>query len=133
MVDIYLKTSIQQYRAILDHADHLDALLSQGDPERLCEYTVRLNELQEEAGLNDRELLAEVARDSTHWQTHPLFRERMQLLEQIVEMNHLLLPRVRGMMAVTTAELTQLKEGRAAVSGYHQVPARSKKSIRGVG
>ncbi len=133
MVDTYLKNSIQQYRAILDHADHLDVLLSQGDPERLCEYTVRLHELQEEAGLNDRELLAEVARDSTHRQAHPLFRERMQLLEQIVEMNHLLLPRVRGMMAVAAAELTQLKEGRAAVSGYHQVPARSKKSIRGVG
>ena len=133
MVDVYLKTSVQQYRAILDHADQLEGLLGKGDPEKLSEYTARLNELQEEAGLNDRELLAEIARDSTGRQTHPLFRERMQLLEQIVEMNHLLLPRVRGMMAVTTAELTQLKEGRAAVSGYHQVPARSKKSIRGVG
>ena len=133
MYDVYLKTSIQQYRMILNHAKQLDALLTKGEPELLTNYIARLNELQGEAGLNDQPMLVEMARDSASWQAHPLFQERMQLLEQIVEMNHLLLPRARGMMAVTVAELTQLKDGRVAVSGYHQRPTRNKNYTRGVG
>ncbi|NOY13701.1 MAG: hypothetical protein GXP51_08500 [Deltaproteobacteria bacterium] len=128
-----LQQSIKQYRKIVEHAQQLDQLLAKGDPEQLQDYTARLQTLQTEAGLNDQQLLTGIARDSVRWQAHPLFHQRMQLLEQIVEMNKLLLPRVRGMMSVTAAELTQLREGRVAVSGYHQAPNRGKKSIRGVG
>lgn len=133
MLAEHLKRSIQQYRTIIDHAKQLDQLLSKGDPELLQRYTTRLNELQSEAGLLDRELLEEMALESSRWRAHPLFQQRTQLLEQIVEMNDLQLPRIRGMMSVTAAELGQLKEGRAAISGYHPDAGRPKKSIRGVG
>jgi hypothetical protein len=133
MMSERLHKSIEQYRQIVEHAGQLDQLLAKGDPVQLQEYTVRLNELQAKADLHDREMLGEIALDSTRWQAHPLFQQRMQLLEQIVEMNDLLLPRIRGMMSVTAAELAQLKEGRAAVSGYHPDAGRPKKSIRGVG
>ncbi len=132
-MDERFQQSIDQYRQILEHAQQLDQLLSKGDPEQLRSYTARLHAMQEEAGLNDRELMADIARNSERCQNHPLFRERMQLLKQIVEMNNLLLPRVRGMMSVTAAELTQLKEGRVALSGYHKKPARTQQSVRGVG
>jgi hypothetical protein len=132
-MDKRLQTSIEQYRRILEHARQLDQLLSEGKPEELRSYTARLQAMQEDAGLNDRELVAEIARDAERWQARPLFHERMQLLKQIVEMNDLLLPRIRGMMSVTAAELAQLKEGRAAVSGYHQTPARPQQSVRGIG
>ncbi|SHJ68368.1 hypothetical protein SAMN02745165_02942 [Malonomonas rubra DSM 5091] len=132
-MDILLEKSLDQYRQIIEHAGQLEQLLSNGDPEQLRQYTMRLNQLQEEAGLHDQQLLAEIARDSARWQAHPLFQQRMQLLEQIMEMNNLLLPRIHGMMAVTGAELAQLKEGRTALSGYHPNAGRPKKSIRGVG
>jgi len=132
MTDLF-ETSNAKYRAVLEHAELLENLLVKGDSRELAAYTARLNELQQEAGLHDRELLAEIARDSAHWQAHPLFQQRMQLLEQIMEMNDLLLPRIHGMMAVTGAELTQLKDGRTAISGYHPNAGRPKKSIRGVG
>ncbi len=132
MVDL-LNKSIARYRAVLEHAEQLEALLSKGDPQQLKAYTIRLGELQHEAGLNDHELHAEVAQDFVNWQAHPLFQQRMQLLEQIVEMNDLLLPRIRGMMSVTAAELGQLRGGKAAVAGYHRLPAREKKPVRGVG
>ena len=128
-----LEKSISQYRRIIDHAAQLEQLLAKGDPEQMKQYTIRLQQLQEEAGLNDQQLLAEIACDSTNWQAHPLFHERTQLLEQIVEMNDLLLPRIHGMMSVTAAELAQLKDGRVAVTGYHPGVGRPKKSIRGVG
>ena len=132
MIDVALKESIQQYRQVIEHAQQLEQLLALGNPEKLREYTAQLQLLQDEAGLNDRELLAEIAQDSARWQAHPLFRQRTQLLEQIVEMNDLLLPRVRGMMSVTAAELAQLKDGRVAVSGYHPAALRTKGSL-GVG
>ena len=128
-----LQESIAKYRQIVDHAQQLERLLAEGNPELLQEYTARMNELQGEAGLHDRDLLAEMALDSTRWQAHPLFQQRMQLLEQIVDMNNLLLPRIHGMMSVAAAELSQLKDGRVAVSGYHPDAGRPNKSIRGVG
>lgn len=131
-MDARLQKSIEQYRRIIEHAQQLDPLLAKGDPGQLQDYVARLQALQDEAGLSDRELLAEIAQDSARWQVHPLFRQRTQLLEQIVEMNDLLLPRVRGMMSVTAAELAQLKDGRVAVSGYHPAALRTKGSL-GVG
>ena len=130
---VILEKSLDRYRQILEHVRQLESLLGKGDPEQLRLYTIRLQQLQQEAGLHDQDLLTEMSHDSARWQTHPLFQERVQLLEQIVEMNDLLLPRIRGMMSVTAAELAQLKDGRAAVSGYHPGAGRPKKSIRGVG
>ena len=132
MTDL-LETSNAKYRAVLEHAKLLEDLLLKGNQKELVAYTERLNELQGEAGLHDQELLNNIARDSARWQAHPLFRERMQLMEQITEMNDLLLPRIRGMMSVTASELAQLRDGKVAVSGYHPDAGRPKKSIRGVG
>jgi hypothetical protein len=132
MIDL-LQKSIAKYRAVLDHAESLEGVLIKDDPKLLIAYTLRLDALQQEAGLGDHELLVEFARDSAGLKAHPLFQQRMQLLERIVEMNQLLLPRARGMMAVTAAELAQLKGGRVAVSGYIQGETRNKKSVRGIG
>ncbi len=128
-----LQKSIGQYRQIIEHAQQLEELLQKGEPEQLRSYTAKLHSLQEEAGLNDRQLLADIARDSARWQDHPLIQERQQLLRQIVEMNHLLLPRIHGMMSVAAAELAQIKDGRVAVSGYHSTPVRPPLSTRGIG
>lgn len=128
-----IRKSIEQYKQILEHAGQLDQLLLKSDPEKLQSYTERLQELQDEAALNDRVFLEIFPHTSTYWQGHPLFLERTRLLEKIVELNHLLLPRIRAMMAVTANELSQLKSGRVAVAGYHQAPAQRKQFARGVG
>ncbi len=133
MMETCLRKSIKQYRQILDHARQLEQLLVKSDPDELREYTLRLQELQDEAGMNDRIFLEVFPLNSTAWKDHPLFLERTRLLEQIVEMNHLLLPRIRGMMAVTAHELSQIKGGRVAVAGYHPSAAQSHQYVRGVG
>ena len=128
-----LRKSIEQYKQIIEHAGQLDQLLLKSDPEKLQSYTERLQHLQDEAGLNDRIFLEIFPHTSTYWQDHPLFLERTRLLEKIVELNHLLLPRIRAMMAVTANELSQLKSGRVAVAGYHHAPAKRKQFARGIG
>jgi len=132
-MDALLQKSIEQYRRIIDHAQQLDQLLSTGNAQLLRDYTAKLQALQEEAGLNDRQLLDELGSTDKRWQSHPLFAERMQLLKQIVEMNNLLLPRIHGMMSVTAAELAQIKGGRVAVAGYYPAAFRPRGSVRGVG
>ena len=128
-----LRKSIEQYRQIIDHAQQLDQLLKKSDPDELRLYTTRLHELQDAANLHDRFFLELFSQNSVVWKDHPLFLERTQLLEKIVELNHLLLPRIHGMMAVTAHELTQIKGGRVAVNGYHQSASRKNRPIRGVG
>lgn len=128
-----IKKSIEQYSRIIAHADQLDLLLQKSDPDALGSYVLRLRELQDEAGLHDRIFMELFSRNSAAWKDHPLFKERTRLLGKIVELNHLLLPRIHGMMAITAHELTQIKGGRVVVSGYHQTDPKYNKSIRGVG
>lgn len=128
-----IKKSIEQYRRIIDHAGKLEQLLQNPDPRELKIYTQRMHELQEEAALHDRVFQELFAHNSNTWKKHPLFIERTRLLEQIVDLNHLLLPKIRGMMAVTAHELSQIRGGRVAVSGYQQPGARSSRLISSVG
>jgi hypothetical protein len=133
MMNERLQKSIEQYRKILDHAQQLDQLLSRGNPEQLRKYTAELQALQDVAAAQDRELLDELAADCGQWQAHPLFAERMRLLQQIVEMNDLLLPRISGMMSLAAVELTQLRDGRVAVAGYYPTGSRRGQPVRSVG
>ena len=128
-----LRKSIEQYRRIIDHAEQLEELLSKSDPEALQRYTARMQELQDEATQNDRLLHELMSRKADDLQNHPLVRQRTELLKQIVSLNHLLLPRIHGMMAMTAHELSQIKGGRVAMAGYRQPVARSYKVARGVG
>jgi Zn-dependent oligopeptidase len=129
----YLHTSIKQYRVIIDHARHLDVLLQDADPAALQAYTERLQQLQDQAGANDERVFELYAADSEYWKQHPLFIERNELLEQIVELNHLLLPKIRGIMAVIASELAHIKSGRSAVAGYHRPVTNLPVAARGVG
>ncbi len=128
-----LHTSIKQYRVIIAHARHLESLLQKADPAALQAYTERLQQLQDEASENDEQVFELYSKDSEYWKQHPLFVERNELLEQIVELNHLLLPRIRGIMAVVASELAQIKSGRTAVSGYHRPVTHLPVAARGVG
>ncbi|MCW9050311.1 MAG: hypothetical protein OQK50_08290 [Deltaproteobacteria bacterium] len=128
-----LRKSVDQYSRIIAHAGQLDYLLQKSDPDELKSYTVRLQELQDEASLHDRIFHQLFSRNSADWQDHPLFQERTRLLKEIVALNHLLLPRIHGIMAVTAHELTQIKGGRVAMAGYHRPVARQNRSARGVG
>lgn len=128
-----LKKSIEQYRGIIDHARHLEGLLQDADPAELQGYTETLQQLQDEASVNDELVFDLYSSDADYWKQHPLFIERAQLLEQIVELNHLLLPRIRGIMAVVASELAQIKSGRTAVAGYHRPATGTPLAARGVG
>lgn len=135
LMESSLRRSVEQYSRIIAHAGRLEALLLHSDTDELKKYIVRMEELQEEARQHDETLNGQLAEDSHRWRDHPLYQKRISLLEKLVELNRLLLPRIHGMMAVTAHELSQIKGGRKALGGYRQSsqPTGSRARGRGVG
>jgi len=134
-MELELKTSVQHYREILEHAQNLEAILDQGaeDADQLLAYCERLQQLQQTAGLFDHDLLVSMSRNIAPWRVHPLFDERLQLQQQIVELNEMLLPRVYARKAMLGAELEQLKKGSQAVSGYGATFKKDRRGSHGRG
>lgn len=128
-----LEKSVVQYQRIIDHVQKLNAMLRQVEPDELQAYTEELQQLQDEASVNDQVLIEQFAGNVDVLSEHPLFDERKQLLEEIVAMNRLLLPKIRGIMAVVANELSQIKSGRQAVIGYHRPLHSGRAPARGVG
>ncbi len=127
-----IRKSIEQYHRIIEHTGRLEALLCRPDPDELQEYTRRLSLLQDEAGRHDRLWQERFAGDAGDRSHYPLLEERNRLLERIVKVNHALLPRIQGMMAVTTHELSQIRNGSTAVAGY-QSGSGLQRPERGIG
>lgn len=128
-----LETSVKQYQQIIDYIQKLNLLLKNAEPAELQAYAERLQQLQEVASANDEHVIALYADDSEYWKQHPLFVERNRLLEQIVELNRSLLPRIRSIMAVVASELVQIRGGRQAVAGYHRPLHSGRQAAREVG
>lgn len=127
-----LATSAQQYAELLQHSRLLPPILDAGDVARVREHALQLQQMQALAGQLDEGLLPRLGEQIAHWEEHPLYRQRLQSIQAIVELNNLLLPRIRGMMAVTASELEQMREGRTALAGYAPAEA-DRRSLRGVG
>ena len=127
--EIVLQRSLQQCRQLLTMAQGLEPLLA-GDPGQLQAYLGRFNAAQAQLQQTDSQLqglLTAELRES------PLLYERLALLQQLVELNARLLPKIHGIKALTAAELEQLKGGRVAVSGYGGSSKKHHGASRGMG
>ena len=110
-------------------AQGLETLLA-GDPGQLQAYLGRFDAAQAQLQQTDSQLqglLPAELRES------PLLHERLALLQQLVELNARLLPKIHGIKALTAAELEQLKGGRVAVSGYGGSSKKHHGASRGMG
>ncbi len=120
-----LKKSVAQYRAIVDFISAAAEMLARAQPHDTKLYCGRLQVMQDEAKHTDLALADLFAADNMDWQALPLFRERLALMREVVEHNRLLFPKINGMMSVISAEIRQIKEGAAAMSGYKMTQKRA--------
>ena len=127
-----LARSVEQYQAILGQLEELQEGLSCSSPEELREQAARMVALQQVASSQDEELFPLLELDPDFWGTHAMFRQRRGLIEDIFRLNELLLPKIRGIMAVTSVELEQLRGGRKALTGY-ATHVGDRRGLRGVG
>lgn len=131
-IESLLEKSAAQYAELEQLADSLLHLLECADFDQVREQAAVLQQKQAAASLVDDELLPLLNIDLPAWEGHLLYRQRLCSIQAILELNELLLPKIRGMMAVTSAELEQLRGGRTALVGY-ATQASVRRGLRGVG
>ncbi len=127
-----LAFSVEQYRELLQHAEKLTGILEGCEPVRVHEHIARQQQLQVAASRQDELLLPLLKDDLSLWEEHRLYQIRQGFINTILDLNKLLLPKIHGMMAVTSAELDQLRGGRTFLVGYAS-PAPDQRGLRGVG
>jgi len=113
-----LQESIGRYRALLHLQGEVNEALKKARPDEIEALAGQMESLHRQAGEIDRSLLPLLRREGEAAASHPLFRERQELLQECARQLSLLLPKAEAGKAVGAAELVQIKEGRAAMAGY---------------
>ena len=113
-----LKQSMVEYALVSRILDLLADHLDNPEPQLLVESLDRLNEAQERAKHTDAQVDALLHANPLEPADRHLLEQRMNMLARILEKNRLLFTRSNGMLAVTAAELSHLRGGRAALGGY---------------
>ncbi|MBW2185941.1 MAG: hypothetical protein JRG71_05915 [Deltaproteobacteria bacterium] len=114
-----LKCSIEQYQGILAHLQLLSNSLTASDND----FQQHVNDLaskQAQAREHDEILVGLLRGSAPLVKDHPLYQKRKDLIKEVLELNHLLLPKINGMMALVSHELADLKNGRIVLGGYKQ-------------
>lgn len=127
-----LTKSVEQYRVLLLHVEQLVKTLDECDYSQVNDYTLRLQQLQAVAKKQDEQLLPLLIADFTTWKESTLYQLRMEYINSILRLNELLVPKIQGVMAVTSVELKKMHGGRSALAGYAPKTAKHQ-GLRGIG
>jgi len=124
-----LLLSIDQYQAVLQSLQQIsDALTSNDSAMEALIQT--MSSRQAEAQQHDESLLVLLGEAGSTISSHPLYIKRMALIREVLELNHLLLPKINGMMALISHELSGLKNGRVVLGGYKQVERKQGRIVK---
>ena len=127
-----LTASAEQYREILQNVEDLLKILDDCDYSQLDEYALKLQQTQALARQQDEVLLPLLLADFTTWKDDELYLRRLGYIDSILRLNNLLVPKIRGMMAVTSVELKKMSGSRTALAGY-SLHAFRQRELRGIG
>ncbi len=113
-----LQRSVERYSALLKLMQQISTdMLDEKD--QVEALVLALAEQQRCIEVEDATLLTQLERiPPEELTTHAMFHARLNLMEEIKEMNDLLLPKINGIMALIFQEIGELKCGRNAVSRY---------------
>lgn len=116
-----LQVSLEQYKTILEHTMTLPNTLGQIKPEAIKSFCSTLRTMQENARQTDEALAKVINERYDEICTVPEFQERLSLMRKVAKQNELLFSKINGRLAVVSAEISQIKAGMAAMSGYRAV------------
>lgn len=124
-----LRCSIEQYQAVLAQLKQLSVSLTASD----VDFQLHIENLASKQALAQKhdEGLIELLGDETSLVgDHPLYKKRLDIIKEVLELNHLLLPKINGMMALVSHELAGLKNGRAVLGGYKQTTHKQGRIVK---
>lgn len=124
-----LSCSIELYQGILAQLQLLSNSLTASDDD-FQHYVKNLAKKQAQAMEHD-EILVGLIRESVPFvENHPLYKKRLDIIKEVLELNHLLLPKINGMMALVSHELSDLKNGRIVLGGYKQTTHKQGRLVK---
>lgn len=124
-----LRSSLVQYQGIADLLRSLSNLSNVSD-DAMKSLAYDLGAKQEQAQQHDAELIELLREVAPSISAHPLYLQRRALIEEVLKLNHLLLPKINGMMALVSHELTGLKNGRTVLGGYKQTTHKQGRLVK---
>ncbi|WP_163339284.1 hypothetical protein [Desulfopila sp. IMCC35008] len=119
---VLLEKSVRAYQNMLEHVQNFKEsvekiALSTEEYER---YNKKLIELQNQAEEIDKEFKAHFQNktDTLIADTH-LLQKKMEMMQEILEINNYLLPRLASLIDITKEEMVSLKKSVTQIGGYH--------------
>ncbi len=113
-----LVLSVEQYHNILRHAEKLLKMFDICDYSQMDDQVLMLQQLQAAATQQDNQLIPLLEADFIAWKDDARYQLRNDYINSILKLNELLVPKIRGVMAVTSVELKKMRGGRTALAGY---------------
>jgi len=120
-----LKQSLLEYALVSKALDEIAHRLDTLEPPALLQAVEDLRAIQQQATETDGLVEAALRDYPLDVGTRQLVERRSELLARILEKNRLIFTRSDGMLAVTAAELAEMRKAQAALSGYHSAGNRS--------
>jgi len=113
-----VRQSLDQYQTILNHIGKLQTILRRCQPEELKIYCEHLQTLQDTARQIDSDIDSRLQDADIDVNLTSLLHKRQKMMRDIVCHNDLLFPEISGKLAVISAELSQARTGKTAITGY---------------
>lgn len=114
-----LQKSISQYQSILELSKETVTRLDVLKPAEINTACEQMTSLQQQAAETDTEIIQLASTFSTpQVRQAPSFDKRLGLMRRVLEQNNLLFSRINGMMAVISQDISQIRWGFSAMSGY---------------
>jgi DNA repair ATPase RecN len=113
-----VKKSLDQYQTILNHIEELQKILGRCPTKELKSYCEQLQSLQDTARQIDSEIDRCMQDVDIDVNMTSLLHKRQKMMQDIIRHNDLLFPEISGKLAVISAELSQTRAGKTAISGY---------------
>ena len=110
--------SLNQYQTILNHIGKLQSILRHCHAEELKLYCEHLQILQDTARQIDSDIDSHLQGADIDVNLESLLQKRQKMMWDIVRHNDLLFPEISGKLAVISAEMSQARNGKTAITGY---------------
>jgi len=119
-LDSFLETSIEQYTEILLLMEAITQTNKSPCIEELTLTGEQILKKQKAATATDTKLLAILANAPVQMMDNRKIKKRTELVQQVLELNTIITPKVTNIKTLMENELQQIKKGRFAMKGYQQ-------------
>ncbi len=113
-----LEKLVQKYQEMLAQVREVRRAVLKADTDKMHELSAAMDKTQLEARTIEGEL-APYIEQYPELSESILFRDRMSLIEQILQVRESILPKCKGVLAVNRNELGKIANGRVLMKGYH--------------